>query len=86
MLRRSILGLLFALCASGTFSIVDPYGNAYGGWYDHGGGYRWQLAACEQEISTGSVPNPQRKLYMRCCMWRHGVPIDDAESCGPAHG
>ena len=85
-MRKSVLLLLLGLGACTTFSLVDPYGNVYGGWYNHGGAYRWQLDTCEQEVSQGAVPNPGRKLYMRCCMWRHGVPIDDPESCGPAKG
>ena len=76
--------LLVALLLLGGCSMVqltDPYGNVYGDWYNHGQQYRWQLATCEQAIDDRHVPDPQRKEFMRCCMWRHGVPIDDAAQC-----
>jgi hypothetical protein len=75
-----LLILLLASCS--LVQLTDPYGNVYGDWYDHGNQYRWQLTTCEQEIDTRGVPNAGRPLFMRCCMWRHGVPIDDAGSCG----
>jgi hypothetical protein len=76
----------FALAACGMFVLTDPYGNSYGGWYDHGEQYRYQLVACEQAIDDEHVPNAKRKHFMRCCMWRHGVPIDDPETCGANEG
>jgi hypothetical protein len=76
--------LLLAAC--NALVLTDPYGNQYGGFYNHGADYRWQLTTCEQEIVDGAVPNADRKHFMRCCMWRHGVPIDDAQSCSAAAG
>lgn len=65
-------------------ALTDPYGNIYGGWYNPGQDYRWQLTTCEQAIDDERVPNTDRKTFMRCCMWRHGVPIDDPQTCGTA--
>jgi hypothetical protein len=84
MRGAAILWLGVVLGGCSLVQLTDPYGNVYGGWYDHGGQYRWQLVTCEQEIDDHAVANAGRKLYMRCCMWRHGVPIDDAASCGAA--
>ncbi|MGH7087385.1 MAG: hypothetical protein ACREFQ_00615 [Stellaceae bacterium] len=80
------LALLLALAACNAFAITDPYGNRYGDWYNHGADYRWQMATCEAAIDTDKVPNADRKHFMRCCMWRHGVPIDDANSCSARVG
>ena len=77
---------LCLLAACGVFVLTDPYGNQYGGYYNHGADYRWQMTTCEQEIVDGAVANADRKRFMRCCMWRHGVPIDDAQSCAAAAG
>jgi hypothetical protein len=85
-MRHAILWLALALGGCGVATLTDPYGNQYGDWYNHGGGYRYQLATCEQEIDDRAVANAERKHFMRCCMWRHGVPIDDAASCGAAAG
>lgn len=82
---RHILWLAPALAGCGLVAVSDPYGNQYGDWYNPGEHYRWQLATCEAALAQSSVPPPERKAAMRCCMWRHGVPIDDAETChGPA--
>ncbi|HZT50727.1 MAG TPA: hypothetical protein VFA22_02275 [Stellaceae bacterium] len=81
-----VLVVLLATASCSLVQLTDPYGNVYGGWYDHGQNYRWQLATCEQEIVERNPPNAARKQYMRCCMWRHGVPIDDAAACGAATG
>jgi hypothetical protein len=78
--------VVFLLAACGAFALTDPYGNHYGDWYNRGADYRWQLTTCEQEIVDGAVRNAERKHFMRCCMWRHGVPIDDAQSCAAAAG
>jgi hypothetical protein len=78
--------LALALAGCSLFVLTDPYGNRYGDWYNPGADYRYQLAACEQAIDDQKVPNAERKHFMRCCMWRHGVPIDDAQSCGAAKG
>jgi hypothetical protein len=72
---------MLALSACSLVTLTDPYGNRYGDYYNHGANYRWQMTTCEQEIVDDSVPNAGRKQFMRCCMWRHGVPIDDAGSC-----
>ena len=81
--RFAFIALLGALALSGCslFEVEDPYGNSYGGFFDHGSRYSWQLAPCENEINAHNVPEPLRKRYMECCMWRHGVPIDDAKGC-----
>ena len=85
MMRRAGAAVLaLALAACGVAVLTDPYGNRYGGWYNHGADYRWQMTTCEQEIVDGAVPNGDRKHFMRCCMWRHGVPIDDAQTCSAA--
>jgi hypothetical protein len=76
--------LFSMLTACGIATLTDPYGNRYGGWYNHGANYRWQMTTCEQEIVDTAVPNADRKHFMRCCMWRHGVPIDDSQSCSAA--
>ncbi len=80
------LGLALALAGCSMFTLTDPYGNRYGDWYNPGANYRYQLVTCEQEIDDQKVPNADRKHFMRCCMWRHGVPIGDAQSCGAATG
>jgi hypothetical protein len=74
--------LALALSACSMFVLTDPYGNTYGDWYNPGSNYRWQLTTCEQAIDDHKVPNAARKGFMRCCMWQHGVPIGDAQSCG----
>ena len=84
MTRALLLLALLAGCSAVT--LTDPYGNAYGDWWNHGDAYRWQLTTCEQEIDDRAVPNDGRKQFMRCCMWRHGVPIGDSGACGPAAG
>ena len=78
--------LALSLAACGVFALTDPYGNQYGDWYNRGANYRWQLTTCEQAIDDEVVPNAERKHFMRCCMWRHGVPIDDSGSCSAAAG
>ena len=86
MTRKTVLMLALAAGGCSLVTLTDPYGNRYGDYYNHGANYRYQLTTCEQEIDDHAVPNAGRKLFMRCCMWRHGVPIDDAQSCGPATG
>jgi hypothetical protein len=76
----TLLGAL-ALQGCGVFTLYDDYGNGYGGFFDYGSQYRWQLAACESELAARAVPVLERKRYMQCCMWRHGVPIDDSQGC-----
>lgn len=85
---RKIGVALLALCVSACSftTIADRYGNEYGDWYNPGGNFQWQLSLCEQQMDTGSVPAPDRKLAMRCCMHDHGVPVDDVSGCGAARG
>lgn len=80
------LASALALGSCGFASITDEYGNSYGGYYNPGSQFQWQLAGCQQEILAGTIPLPARKLAMRCCMWRHGVPIDDPQSCTTSTG
>jgi hypothetical protein len=82
----TLLALPLMLAACSLITLTDPYGNTYGDWYNHGTDYRWQLTMCEQAIVDGAVPNADRKRFMRCCMWRHGVPIDDPGSCSTGLG
>ena len=84
MKRLWILWLAPVLVGCSLVTITDPYGNRYGDYYNLGDQYIWQLSTCEQEMAAQPVPPHQRKLAMRCCMWRHGVPIDDAASCAAA--
>lgn len=81
--KLAFLALLGAVLLSGCslFRVKDEYGNTYGGFFDYGNQYRWQLAPCQDEINARAIPDPLRKRYMQCCMWRHGVPIDDATGC-----
>ena len=84
-MRRAALSLTLlvplALQGCSFFELDDSYGNSYGGFFDYGSQYRWQLTTCESEIAAGSVTEPLRQRYMQCCMWRHGVPIDDSRGC-----
>ncbi len=66
-----------ALGGCSAFQIQDSYGNRYGGWYEHGDRYRFQLALCERETAAASVAAAQRPASMRDCMWRNGVPKDN---------
>lgn len=78
------VGYVFAalvLGACGVASISDRYGNQYGDWYNPGSGFRWQLDLCEHQVEKQATPPPERKLAMRCCMYAHGVPIDEAQTC-----
>jgi hypothetical protein len=85
-MRPVVAVLALALAGCGLTALTDPYGNVYGDWYNHGANYRWQMTTCEQAIDDQAVPNGERKHFMRCCMWRHGVPIDDAQTCTAAVG
>jgi hypothetical protein len=77
------IALLGALTLQGCslVEVDDPYGNSYGGFFDYGSQYRWQLATCQDELGAHGVPAELAKRYMQCCMWRHGVPIDDSTGC-----
>jgi hypothetical protein len=84
MRKLSLTIALFAVLAlqgCGLFELDDHYGNSYGGFFDYGSQYRWQLATCQDEMTAHPVPEAQRQRYMQCCMWRHGVPIDDSTGC-----
>ena len=80
-----ILVFLLVLTGCGTFdpiyAVQDSYGNRYGGYYEHGDNYSWQLQTCERETASPAIPSPQRPYHMRCCMWHHGVPIAHPETC-----
>jgi hypothetical protein len=84
--RAAAAACCVALAGCSLYVLTDPYGNQYGGWYNPGANDRYQLVTCEHEIDEQKVPDAGRKDFMRCCMWRHGVPIDDARSCGAATG
>lgn len=73
--------LTLALAACSVAAISDRYGNEYGGWYNPGSNFRWQLDLCQRQVEAQASPLVDRKLAMRCCMYAHGVPIDDAQSC-----
>lgn len=79
-IRRSLIAALAVLALQGC-GISDDYGNSYGGFYNYGNQYNWQLATCQQEVTARSVVEPDRPRYMQCCMWRHGVPIKDSTGC-----
>lgn len=78
-----MLALALSACAP-PIVITDRYGNQYGSWYNPGENYRYQLGLCDREMAESSVPPYLRKLHMRCCMWRHGVPISDPDACAAA--
>ena len=63
------------------FEITDRYGNTYGGFFNYGNQYQWQLGVCHDEVTARNVAEALRQRYMQCCMWRHGVPIDDSNGC-----
>jgi hypothetical protein len=75
-----ICALALAGCSS-VFGVTDSYGNTYGDYYNPGQNYQGQLALCEQETAAPDIPPPTRPYRMRCCMYRHGVPIDHPQSC-----
>lgn len=74
------LALALAGCAP-PIVITDRYGNTYGSWYNPGENYRYQLHLCDRATAESGAPPYLDKLHMRCCMWRHGVPISDPGSC-----
>ena len=71
------VALALALGGCSLFQIQDSYGNRYGGWYEHGTQYRYQMALCERQTAASSVPAAQQPAAMRQCMWNHGVPKDN---------
>jgi hypothetical protein len=85
IMRRLALAVLaiagLTLQGCGLFELDDSYGNTYGGFFNYGNQYQWQLATCQNEVAANAVAEPLRPRYMQCCMWRHGVPIDNANGC-----
>jgi hypothetical protein len=77
--RAAWLWLTLALTLGGcsVFQIQDSYGNRYGGWYEHGDQYRYQMTLCEQQTNSAAIAPAQRPATMRQCMWSHGVPQDN---------
>ena len=78
-LARSLV-LLAALAAQGC-AIDDGYGNQYGGLSDYGNQYAWQLTTCRNDMAASNVEPRLWQRWMQCCMWRHGVPLDDSGGC-----
>ena len=76
-----VLMSAFTLQACALFTLSDAYGNHYGGFSDYGNRYTWQLATCEKEMAVSTIPETAKKRAMQCCMWRHGVPIDNSKGC-----
>ena len=79
--RRLALALALLLQGCGMFSVTDQYGSYYGGFFDYGGQYSWQLQTCATDPALAQTQDILRKRWMQCCMWRHGVPIDDSTGC-----
>ncbi len=73
------IALVLSACAAAA--ITDRYGNQYGGWYNPGENYRWQLEACDAEVGRQEIAPGLRKLALRCCMRAKGVPINDPQDC-----
>jgi hypothetical protein len=84
ILRSAVLLSALALQGCGAFSVSDNYGNSYGGLFDFGNQYSWQLAACEDDPGLAHAAAGIRSRWMQCCMWRHGVPVDDSNGCAAA--
>jgi hypothetical protein len=83
MRRARVLVLLGALALQGcgTYSIDDHYGQKYGSMFDVGTQYSWQMKICENDLVAGHVGDDIGPRWMRCCMWRHGVPIESSTGC-----
>lgn len=79
--RWLVLIAALSLQSCGTFALHDPYGNSYGGFFNYGNQYAWQLQTCDSDPALQKTAAPLRKRWMQCCMWRHGVPIDDSTGC-----
>ncbi|HLI21145.1 MAG TPA: hypothetical protein VKV32_08510 [Stellaceae bacterium] len=77
----AVLLATLGLYGCSWFTLSDKYGNTYGGFFDHGGQYGWQMATCEADPGLAEAAAPDRKRWMACCMWRHGVPIDNSTGC-----
>jgi hypothetical protein len=76
-----VLSVLLALQGCSWITISDKYGNSYGGFFDYGNQYAWQLQTCQNDPALAKTPLTDQKRWMECCMWRHGVPIDDSTGC-----
>jgi len=79
--RLAIVFSTLSLGGCSFFQISDEYGNSYGGFADFGNQYAWQLSTCEADPGLVEAAQRDRKRWMECCMWRHGVPIDDSKGC-----
>ena len=81
IIRLAILLPALLLSGCSFFQISDEYGNTYGGFFDHGNQYLRQMATCEADSGLVEAPSADRKRWMQCCMWRHGVPVADSNGC-----
>ena len=83
LVRAAVLAVVVALPGcSDPFAISDSYGNSYGGYDDFGNRYAWQLSTCQSDPRLARAAPGDQKRWMECCMWRHGVPIeDDSTGC-----
>ena len=75
------IAILLFLTGCSLFQISEEYGNTYGGLTEFGNQYTWQLSTCEADPGLVEAPSGDRKRWMQCCMWRHGVPLDDSNGC-----
>jgi uncharacterized protein YceK len=84
---KTVSLLVVLICAaalsgcSSVYDVTDSYGNSYGNFWNSGQNYQWQLAACEKETADRDISPPTRPYHMRCCMYHHGVPIDNPQTC-----
>lgn len=81
ILRSAVLLSILALQGCSWVTIKDQYGTTYGGFFDFGNQYSWQLAACQDDPGLAKAAPGIRPRWMQCCMWRHGVPVDDSNGC-----
>ncbi|HWE74405.1 MAG TPA: hypothetical protein VG328_14670 [Stellaceae bacterium] len=81
IIRVAILLSAFSVSGCSFFQISDEYGNTYGGLTDFGNQYAWQLSTCEADPGLVEALSSDRGRWMQCCMWRHGVSIDDPKGC-----
>ncbi len=84
MRRKTAIGLIFLVlggCGGGPGSIEDHYGNSYGDFYNPGRDFAWQIRTCEQEMESYNIPLTTRPYAMQCCMWLHGVAMDEPPQC-----
>lgn len=76
-----LLGVLPLAGCSSVYGVTDSYGNTYGNFWNSGQNYQWQLDLCEKETADPAISPPTRPYHMRCCMYHHGVPIDNPQTC-----